>query len=342
VDVDRSVVSAHPGQRISLAALDLPAGSHEINVGEAVLRFATTHEFRDATPPGAGSLGEILTPLKGSYSPASAGAKPLARMRPGQVAISGAHLVGEQRNLPSSRPTLLLPLNGHRYRLVGARPGEIAELKQPNRPEWMASAGHGALYPIGFEVNPVFDVVWIIIERPGRTLARLRELAPPAQVTGVTPSLAINDWCAVFDLEPALDGHEAACWLEYAAVAADLPKLTAVEIARLLEERRKPAEGASARRVARRAEPKQQLVVEHLLSLPLKYKTSDRHVYESRDKRFEVTYWTKAQDWTATERRDEKQQKGDRLGRFATEDDALAAVRKAIHTIRTVKRKASR
>jgi hypothetical protein len=340
VSVDRTVLEATAGQRISLAAHRLPAGAHEVKVGAATLHFSTTRHLRARTPPGAGTLGHALVRSDAHYEAVSAGATPLDPEREdGEVAVAGAHLIGAEADLPASRPTIVLPLEAQGYRLAGAAPGEVVEPRQPTRPVWLDTAGDGPLFPIGFEVSPDFDAVWVVVERSGRTTARLRRPVPPVQGSA-TASAKTNEWCSVFDLEPDLDGDARDLWLQYRAVAAALPKLTQAEIAREREKQTKGRKPAAARRAPTPAQPKAELAIESLMTLPLKYRAADRHAYESRDKRFQVTYWSKQGKWTVTERPDERSREKIRLGRFRTEAEALAAVKNAIHTIRTVKRTA--
>jgi len=342
VRVDGTDIDATAGQRLSLAALRLPGGAHEINVGAATVRFSTTRDFRDGPAPGVGTLGHNLVRRDGYYEAASAGARPLGAGRTeGEVAVTGAHLVGPQTELPASRPTIVLPLEGQRYRVVGATPGAVIEPRQPTRPGWLDNAGHGALFPIGFEVSPDFDAVWVVVERPGRITARLRRRVPPAD-TDAGASLEINEWCSVFDLEPDLCGDELDMWLQYRAVAAAIPKLSPADVTREREKKQALSQTSPKRRTPTSVQPKPALVVEGLITLTLQYRTSDRHAYESRDKRFQITYWPKQRSWTVTERLSEKSRDKTRLGRFATEADALFAVRRAVHTIHTVRREEAR
>jgi hypothetical protein len=336
VSIKGTVVEAVAGQRISLAARRMPAGAHEIAVGAATLRFSSTRDFRVRESPGAGTLGHTLARSNGGYKAVSAGATALEQeQQDGEVAVAGAHLIGSEADLPVSRPTIVLPLEARSYRLAGAAPGEVVEPRQPARPVWLDSAGDGPLFPIGFEVSPDFDAVWVVVERPGRTTARLRHPTAPVQ-RNVSPSVKTNDWCSVFDLEPDLDDDARDLWLQYRAVAAALPRLTAAEIARQREEQRMRPKPAANRQVPVPVQPKTELVIERLITLPLKYRTTDRQAYESRDKRFQVTYWPQQGRWTVTERLDERSRDKIRLGRFRTEDEALAAVKNAIHKIRTV------
>jgi len=346
VRVDGAAMDARAGQRISLSVLRLSAGTHEVTVGAATLRFATTREFRDRTPIEAGTLGYVLTARGGSYAAVSAGAVSLGVDRAdGEVAVAGAHLIGAKHDLPASQATIVLPLHAQRYRMAGATPGEVIEPREPTRPAWLDSAGHGALYPIGFEVSPGFDPVWIVVERSGRITVRLRSAIPPGDDGGRIASLKINAWCNVFELDPELDANGRELWARYRAVADAQPKLTTAEIVREHETR------ASNRRLARTRHPaamgdhpKPELMIEKpiRLRLPLQHRTADRYAYESADTRFQVTYWRKLDDWTVSERLHYKDSETIRLGRFRTEKEALAAVSKAARTIRTMKRKERR
>jgi hypothetical protein len=336
VRINGIAVDASPGQRIALADRRLPSGSQEVVVGAATLRFATTRQFRAGMPPGAGTLGHELAKEKGRYEAHSVGATRLPDTRPaGEVAIAGAHLLGLETDLPASRPTIVLPLAAKRYRLVGAAPGDVVEPREPARPPWLDRAGNGTLYPIGFEVSPDFDAVWVIIERSDRITVRLRHPRPPAAAPA-RPSSRINDWCSVFDLDPELDGEQHELWLQYRALAATLPKLSPEEVAQEQQNQKSPPR--PDRKGPTRVQAKGELVLENLIRLPLERRSADRYTYESPDKRFQVTYWTKDRKWTVTERHHEKSKEKQPLGQFRTEDEALAAVRKAIHTIRTVRR----
>jgi hypothetical protein len=320
--VDGVPIEARAGQRLPLVERRLPAGNHEVAVGNVLIRFSTTREFSAGRPPEAGSLGQRFRKRDDAYVPVSRGATELVPPADGEVAVAGGHLIGSPDDLPLPRPTILLPLQARRYWLAGARPEQILSLRKPANPAWMAERGHGALYPIGFEVAPPFPVVWVVIERADRSTVRLREsLAPDLQGT-FEPSLHLNEWCSLFDREPRLDDAARSLWLTYREAAAQLPRLS-------------EADAALAR--ANRGQ-RSELVIPNLLKLPLLYDDGGKRVYESRDKRFRVTYWTKTSEWGAIERLDDKGNEIERLGRFPTKEEALIAVRRAIHTIRTVKR----
>jgi hypothetical protein len=342
--VDGVEIEGSPGQRIALGTHRLRAGSHEVNVGATTLRFTTARGLRDAEATDAGRLGHELTHDDGQYVARSLGAVPLlSEQPPAVVAISGAHLLGSDGDLPASQTTIVLPLAGRRYWVAGAKPGELDEPREPARPAWLDHAGHGdssdALFPIGFEASPKFEAVWIVVERPGRTSVRLRQALDPSSAQ-VLPSLAVNEWCGLFDLEPNLDGQELELWLRYREAAAAIPKLSGEEVSRQ-QVAQQPAQQVAKTKVPP-ATAKDELVIDKLIRLPLLRRLADRHVYESVDKRFQVTHWTHDRKWTVTERRHEKSKDKERLGRFRSEEDALRAVKRAIYTIRTVPRQGTR
>jgi hypothetical protein len=335
VSIDGRPVAVSAGERIALAERRLPAGQHELIVGAAILHFTTTDWLREGISPGNGTLGHRLSRQDGHYVAESVGAMELAlELQPGEVAVSGAHLVGASADLPQSQETILLPLEARRYWLIGARPGDIQEPREPARPRWLDKAGDGALYPIGFETKAPFDVAWVVVERHDQSIARLRMRIPPLMITE-TRSRKINDWCTVFDADPDLDEGDRQLWLEYRAAAALAPRMSSQELAEDRQtEGKQGAHDLSRRRAS--TPPMAGQALHSLLRLSLKGESSEYHAYESADGLFRIVHWKRDGQWTVMEGFDAKG-KRKLLGRYLNEDDALAAVKRVLVEMRTAR-----
>ena len=223
VTVSGRPISARPAERISLRDLSLPVGSHEILVGsESQLQFSTTDHLHDGKAPGTGSVVEVLRRTEEGYEAVSA--RPVRRtaeLASAEVAVAGARLYGDPRDLPSSRTTVVLPVGAKEYALLGAHPGQILRPKQPAKADWMASVGERGLFPIGFEVYADFDVVWVLVRWQRGVEVRLRaDTAPAGEVdTDASPS-QVEAWRRSFDSGGPTGEDKAKLWAAYSALAS--------------------------------------------------------------------------------------------------------------------------
>src|SRR6266568_2237936 len=105
---------------------------------------------------------------------------------------------------------------------VGAKPGEVLLPTEPRKPAWMRRVN---MQPRSFEVDPPFDVVWVLAQWPHRGwVARARSSTPPSQVTNGHEGEDLANWIAVFkSLDPRLEGEEAALWAMYQRAASEIP-----------------------------------------------------------------------------------------------------------------------
>jgi hypothetical protein len=221
VFVDGRKLGASPGQRIPLRQLSLCPGNHEVRVGLSSLRFRTVDAFRTGDAPGTGQVGHRLVRSGDTFLPASLGATEKTSEE-GSISVAGARITGSAGDLPPGRPTIVLPLAARRYRLVGCRPGEIAFPTEPGRAAWLDSVGTHGLFPIGFEVYPGFDVVWVVVDRVGRATARLRvRHAPDLSDTRDELNAYLADWIEVFSEDVDVSYEAVDLWTGYQEAARE-------------------------------------------------------------------------------------------------------------------------
>jgi hypothetical protein len=228
VTVSGRRMSARPAERISLRALNLPFGSHEIRVGtESRLQFSTVDHLREEEAPGTGSVVELLRRTEEGYEAVSGRpARRTAEPASFEVAVAGARLYGDPRDLPLSQVTIVLPTAAKEYTVLGAQPGQIAQPKQPDKAEWMTLVGGKGLFPIGFEVYVDFDVVWVLVHWQRGTDVRLRATIAVGEVdTHASPS-DVDAWRRSFDVEGPEGKDEEMLWLDYRAAAAKPPGMS--------------------------------------------------------------------------------------------------------------------
>jgi hypothetical protein len=328
--VDGEAVSASPGQRIAMREAGPSAGNHEITLGASHLLFTTTEMLRTSAAPGTGTIGHKLVATAEGFRAASVGAAGISSpANDANVAIVGARLLGDPDVLPRSRVTVVLPLAARRYFLVGAQPGQVMMLVQPPRPEWLDDVGDG-LFPIGFEVAPAFDVVWVIVDwHEGKVVARLRDHRPPEpSASGATPSestSALATWRDAFELDPELADEAQELWRQYSAAAEQLP-LARSATAPALKSSLSPGANSATRRalqVPARARP---LVAGFGMVLPLKQKSDLVRVYENDEDPYQVSLWVRTGRWKVTERVNGAETTS-LVGTYTNEAEALQAIR---------------
>jgi hypothetical protein len=231
VTVNGDVLEARPGQRLPLRSLALEPGTHEVRVGAAApLRFTTVDALRTSDAPGTGSVSHRLCRIASGYEARSAEATsaPEPPVAP-DVAVAGARLLGAAGELPPARPTLVLPRNADAYLLLGAVPGQALEVSKPGRPAWMDTVGkaegpftRSGLFPVGFEVHPRFEVVWVIASRRSRQTATLRTPLTPDSGTLPAETAALAAWRTAFRADVHVPEEARELWQAYSAVAADI------------------------------------------------------------------------------------------------------------------------
>jgi hypothetical protein len=323
--LDSEAVSASPGQRIALRERGPSAGNHEIALGASRLRFTTTEMLRTSAAPGTGTIGHRLVATEEGFRAASAGTAEISSPLGDTIlAIVGSRLLGDPDLLPRSRLTVVLPLAARRYFLVGAQPGQVMTPVQPPRPEWLDDVGDG-LFPIGFEVAPAFDVVWVIIEwHEGKVVARLRDRRPP-EPNGSESRSALAAWRGAFELDPDLSDEAQEPWSQYSAAAEQLPLEASTSVPAPPPSLAQNA-GAGARpalRVPARARPS---VAGFGIVLPLKQQSDLVRVYENDEDPYQVSLWVRTGKWKVTERANEGET-ASLVGTYTNEAEALQAIR---------------
>lgn len=231
VTVDGDVLEARPGQRVPLRSLALDPGTHEVRVGAAApLRFTTVDALRAGDAPGTGSVSHLLRRTASGYEARSAEAAfatepPVAP----DVAVAGARLLGAADDLPPARATIVLPRSADAYLLLGAEPGQALEVSKPGRPAWMDTVGKAeglftksGLFPVGFEVHPRFEVVWVIASRRGHQSASLRTPLAPDSEARPAETTALAAWKAAFRADVRVPEEARELWQLYSAAAADV------------------------------------------------------------------------------------------------------------------------
>lgn len=217
VTVDEKAIDAQPGARIPLRQLALEPGTHEVIVGASHLGFRTVQSLRAADAPGTGSVRHYFVRDGDRYDPVSLGAT--AASVEAQVSVSGAAVLGAAADLPLVKATLVLPNAAEEFVLVGAQCGDVTTVKKPGRPSWLDDVGGQKLYPIGFEIVPPFEVVWVVYEtRRGRCVQLRTRLLP--QVASEAGQDGVAAWQSVFaGPEPDLSADDRRLWDAYRAAA---------------------------------------------------------------------------------------------------------------------------
>ncbi len=211
------------GGSVSLRQLALTEGRYEIEIPPSRLSFVTMESCGAVRAPDTGTLAfRLHMDDRGEWVGAS-GARSWDGDRPSEedAVVCGTAVLGSGSELKTAAP-VLLPIGASKYVVVGAKPGEVLLPTEPRKPAWMRRVN---MQPRSFEVDPPFDVVWVLAQWPHRGwVARARSSTPPSQVTNGHEGEDLANWIAVFkSLDPRLEGEEAALWAMYQRAASEIP-----------------------------------------------------------------------------------------------------------------------
>lgn len=150
--------------RMRLATEGLEAGGHAIKTQGISRTFSTIRSLGRIIPSPGRTIAHALKRVDEEMRASAPSARSIGdeQRAPREVRIAGA-LVEDPNGVLGDRPQppLVLPTHALRRVLIGARPGEIADIAAPTEPPWMRRAG---LTLRVFEVVPRFAVAWIITE----------------------------------------------------------------------------------------------------------------------------------------------------------------------------------
>jgi hypothetical protein len=225
-DIAEPLVHRFPseGGKATLRMLGLPPGSQSVTLGPSTVSFQTIETIGETTASEAGSIANDLVADRDAYAATTSGAALVpSALALGQVRVCGALITGDEANLPPSKRPPLIALNrDEEFVVLGATPGQIERGARPTSPNWPEGLD---LRPIGYEVHPRFEPVWILTRtRLGGLQARLRNAIEPSPVPpDDLSSDDVVEWGKQLLREPTLRDESAEpLWNRYVAVAKAL------------------------------------------------------------------------------------------------------------------------
>lgn len=225
VEIDSAVKRFQTGViPLRLSGLGFEPGRHTISAG-GITRIVTTFGgFPVIRTAGTGCLGHEFH-RHAHYRPATiiAGEVALGQIPRGTLQVSGALINGRADDLPVTQYPPILLRTGFLFVLIGARPGEVLQVRRVRDPEWLATLELGAQF---FDCPVPFPVQWII--RYGKLETKVESAAgvpsPPRseEAIGGEPTRL---WATVIGAAAengAIVGEHDALWRAYVAVAQEL------------------------------------------------------------------------------------------------------------------------
>jgi hypothetical protein len=231
IDGEQRAEAGMGSTRVPLADLELPARDHEIRVGAATRRFSTLEGFPVILASGAGRLAERFRRQGSSYQPIALGASVLpheASLLPGDVVVSGAHVLGHTDDLPHQphRP-ILIRAGWKRIVALGNRPGDVEILRPPPERRWLRELGLQEAQQ-SIEYHPEFRLQWIVKVGVLNTAlvqdATANLLAPVARGVGSDEQQKLwkDTILHAAEFAPDSSSEAATMWMQYVRCAQEM------------------------------------------------------------------------------------------------------------------------
>lgn len=209
------------GGSVSLRQLAFQEGRYDVEIPPSRLSFVTTESCGAIEAPDTGTLAFRLRKDDQGEWAGGSGARPWDGDRPseGAAVVCGTAVLGSGAE-PETAAPILLPIGASKYVLLGAKPGEVLLPVEPRKAAWMRRVN---MQPRSFEVDPPFDVVWVLVRWAYRGwVARARRATPPSPMTR-HDDRDIANWITVFTtVNPRLEGEGAALWATYRETALEV------------------------------------------------------------------------------------------------------------------------
>jgi hypothetical protein len=224
LEVDEEVVSVPPEKtHLRLAGRELGEGAHDVALEGIARSFSTVRTLGNLCPSVDRPIAHKLAVGAHAIEARSAGAQ---LVEPGSIGsplcVRGAVVEDPAGELggPPARP-LILPTAALRRVILGAWPGQVQDVAAPEKPPWMVRADLDFQV---FELNPPFEVVWVITYWNLEPSVRVRMKSPlPALLGTSAEDDDVARWRQALLVAPEpteLDALE--LWMTYRARATEV------------------------------------------------------------------------------------------------------------------------